>query len=183
MEIYYICLAPVKYGGSGWRVRNGGCGDKTHRLCCAIRVKHSRPGGEFVPEDAPPLLSEAEFRRRLPALLRFAREARGLSQEQVAAVVGVHYNDYGRWERGGSLPSTDNLGPLCLALMIPTRVMLFPPTEKALRRLSLHSRLLAMQAEAESAGTDLLSLLSDRSSPEQLLRGDEPEPDRPDNGE
>ena len=45
--------------------------------------------------------------------LRCAREEKGLSQEAVAALVGVSRQAVTRWERGQSAPSTTNLLRLC----------------------------------------------------------------------
>jgi tetratricopeptide (TPR) repeat protein/transcriptional regulator with XRE-family HTH domain len=46
-------------------------------------------------------------------LLRVTRIRQGLSQEQLAALVGVHPSTIGRWERGEALPSPDAQEKLC----------------------------------------------------------------------
>lgn len=46
-------------------------------------------------------------------LLRNTRIHQGLSQEQLAALMGVHTRTIGRWERGEALPSTEAQEKLC----------------------------------------------------------------------
>ncbi len=52
--------------------------------------------------------------------LRKFREARGLTQAEVAEAVGIAVEAYGRLERGASLPSTQTLVPLASTLGVST---------------------------------------------------------------
>ena len=61
-------------------------------------------------KDAHPL------RLRLAANLRALRRAKGLSQEGLANLSGLHYTYIGGIERGERNPSIDNVGRLAEAL-------------------------------------------------------------------
>lgn len=58
-------------------------------------------------------LAKARLRRALPdpADRRFLRRRIGLSQDQVAQVLGVHRVSVARWESGLRNPSTEHLEP------------------------------------------------------------------------
>lgn len=47
--------------------------------------------------------------------LRAAREATGLTQEQLAEAVGVSQEAVSQWENGGSYPRTQNVAPIARA--------------------------------------------------------------------
>jgi transcriptional regulator with XRE-family HTH domain len=55
----------------------------------------------------------------LGGAIRGAREARNLSQRQLAERIGTSRENVGRWERGAAMPGLDRLGPLCDALDVP----------------------------------------------------------------
>lgn len=50
---------------------------------------------------------DAQTYERMGAGLRARREARGLSQSEVAAAVGVTQPTYSQWERGTAIASAD----------------------------------------------------------------------------
>ena len=57
-------------------------------------------------------------KRDYAALIRSARKAAGLSQEVLAARVGVSRNAVAGWETGHSRPDLDVIAPLCQALCL-----------------------------------------------------------------
>ena len=52
----------------------------------------------------------------IPEQIKAAREAFGLSQEQAAAKVGVVLSTWGRWERGETEPTFEQLGKIARLL-------------------------------------------------------------------
>lgn len=56
---------------------------------------------------------------RLPAMLRQAREAKNLTQKQVADMAGISENGYGKIENGSRGVPLDLIWPLCDAVGIP----------------------------------------------------------------
>jgi transcriptional regulator with XRE-family HTH domain len=72
----------------------------------------------FVPED--------DYLRRLGAVIRAARKARGWGQEELADRVGRDKNSISRWERGATSLSAYNLVQLWEALEIPADWLIEP---------------------------------------------------------
>ena len=62
----------------------------------------------------------SEIARRV----RVLREARGWSQEQLAAVAGLSEDDVSRLERGGLSPRLDTLEAIAVALGVPLMALL-----------------------------------------------------------
>lgn len=50
----------------------------------------------------------------MPNRIRELREAEGLSQTQLAELLGVHMNTVGNWEAGASEPKSSNLADMAL---------------------------------------------------------------------
>jgi len=61
--------------------------------------------------------------------LREIRQARGLSQEEAAAKVGVRLGSYGAWERGGQNPTLENINAIADAFEIDPRELGYSPPE------------------------------------------------------
>ncbi|TAH32860.1 XRE family transcriptional regulator [Candidatus Saccharibacteria bacterium] len=61
---------------------------------------------------------QEKTRRRLGKVLHEAREAAGLTQQEVATKAGVHVNFYARVERGEGNPSFEKLQSIMKALGI-----------------------------------------------------------------
>lgn len=59
---------------------------------------------------------EGRLRQHLPPLIQREREARGLTQEQLAERAGVHWTTVGKIERGRQIPSVALLAALAKAL-------------------------------------------------------------------
>lgn len=59
---------------------------------------------------------EARLRSSLPGIVQREREARGLTQEQLAEKAGVHWTTVGKIERGRQTPSISLLAVLAEAL-------------------------------------------------------------------
>lgn len=62
---------------------------------------------------------EQRQRDKVAANLARARKKRGLTQEQVAARVGVKPNNYWRWEHAINMPSAEHMAELEQALDLP----------------------------------------------------------------
>lgn len=72
-----------------------------------------RPPGGLSSEQ---LAVEARLREVIPPRLQREREARGLTQEQLAERAGVHWTTVGKVERGKQIPSLALLAVLATAL-------------------------------------------------------------------
>lgn len=51
--------------------------------------------------------------------IKLAREARGITQLQLAQDIGIYVQRVSDWECGNSKPSQDSLGKICNALQTP----------------------------------------------------------------
>lgn len=72
-------------------------------------------------------MTDIERKRRIAHAIRAAREARGLSRPELAALVGVGRGAVSDWENVETLPSLLNLGPLCDALQVDADLFAHPP--------------------------------------------------------
>lgn len=72
-------------------------------------------------------MTDIERKQRIAYAIRSAREERGLSRPDLAALVGVGRGAVSDWENGESLPSLLNLGPLCDALGVHADLFAHPP--------------------------------------------------------
>lgn len=66
------------------------------------------------------------FAKRLAAV----RKERGLTQQQMAEVIGIHLSQVKRYESGDTQPSLDVLRKIALALNISADVLLFESSER-----------------------------------------------------
>lgn len=84
-------------------------------------------------------MTDIERKARIAAAIRAAREARGLTRPELAALVGVGRGAVSDWENGETLPSLLNLGPLCDALQVDADLFAHPPEipESPVRRYML----------------------------------------------
>ncbi len=99
---------------------------------CSYRVKHAgHSRGD--PETAPTLRpvrkpgrkrSAVTFARAFGERLHRYREDRGLSQRQLAALVGVDPVQIGRYEKGSTLPAADTVAALAEGLQISLDTLL-----------------------------------------------------------
>ncbi len=71
-------------------------------------------------------------RQRLGHALRAARLARGLTQAQVGALIGRDRTTVSDWERGLSMATLEDLGPICRALEVPCEWFLEPASRPEL---------------------------------------------------
>lgn len=71
-------------------------------------------------------MAEDDYLRRLGAVVRAARRARGWGQEELAERLGRDKNSISRWERGATSLSAYNLVQLWEALEIPAAWLLEP---------------------------------------------------------
>jgi DNA-binding XRE family transcriptional regulator len=71
--------------------------------------------------------TDADLKARLAYAIRAAREEAGLSRPELAGLVGVNRGAVYTWERGLSVPSLLNLGPLCDALRVNPDLFAHPP--------------------------------------------------------
>lgn len=62
--------------------------------------------------------------RRIGPRIKAVRETRGLSQEQLASLVGCHVNTLGRWERDERPPSAYDILDLARALAVAPQTFL-----------------------------------------------------------
>ena len=58
------------------------------------------------------------------SILRQARADKGLTQAQLAAILGVHRRTVARWEGGDSMPNAAQLGALYMLLDVPATAFL-----------------------------------------------------------
>lgn len=82
-------------------------------------------GGRIVDPVASALL-EMDFPQRLAAL----RKERALTQDALAAQVGVHVSQLRRYEAGKSQPSLDVLRKLAIALSVSADTLVFDKDER-----------------------------------------------------
>lgn len=75
----------------------------------------------------PFVQGDADLKARLAYAIRAAREDAGLSRPELAAAVGVNRGAVYTWEKGSSVPSLLNLGPLCDALGVDPDLFAHPP--------------------------------------------------------
>lgn len=66
------------------------------------------------------------FSKRLAAI----RKARGLTQQQMSEVIGIHLSQVKRYESGDTQPSLDVLRKIALALNISADLLLFDEKER-----------------------------------------------------
>lgn len=66
------------------------------------------------------------FSKRLAAI----RKARGLTQQQMSEVIGIHLSQVKRYESGDTQPSLDVLRKIALALNISADLLLFEENER-----------------------------------------------------
>ncbi len=67
---------------------------------------------------------EKEWARRIGRRIAEARRNKGLSQAELAAVLGVSFQAVSRWERGESMPEIHRLLPLAGALEVSLEELL-----------------------------------------------------------
>lgn len=72
----------------------------------------------------------------LPGRLREIREARGLTQAQLAAAAGLHVNQVALMERGERSPSLEVAGRVADALTVPVDALRQPAGEKIPKKIS-----------------------------------------------
>ena len=65
-----------------------------------------------------------------PERLAFLRKARGLTQRQLAADIGIHVSQLLRYEKGTSQPTLDVLGRMAGALGVSGEELLFDSDER-----------------------------------------------------
>lgn len=85
-------------------------------------------------------LEMTDFASRLKPL----RAQRGLSQSELAKLVGVHYNHIGRYERGQSKPGAQTLTKLAEALGVSSDFLMDGNTDEA-AKASFQDRELLIQ--------------------------------------
>ncbi len=78
-------------------------------------------------------MAEGELARRLGTNVRQLREARGMTQEQMARVAGVPRATWGHLESGGGNPTLSVLHRVALALQVPLEELTSAP--RAISRL------------------------------------------------
>lgn len=66
------------------------------------------------------VMESSDFRRRVGARIRRAREAKGWTQTQLAQTMGVADAQVSRWETGRYLPVVPTLEQLAEVLEVPT---------------------------------------------------------------
>ncbi len=86
-------------------------------------------------------MTDMERKKRISHAIRVAREMRGLSRPDLAALVGVGRGAVSDWENAETLPSLLNLGPLCDALQVDADLFAHPPEiqESPVRRYMLEA--------------------------------------------
>ena len=72
-------------------------------------------------------MTDIERKHRIAFAIRSAREVRGFSRPQLAALVGVSRGAVSDWENAETLPGLLNLGPLCDALGVDPDLFAHPP--------------------------------------------------------
>lgn len=72
-------------------------------------------------------MTDIDRKSRIAYAIRMAREARRLTRPQLAERVGVGRGAVADWEKGETLPSLLNLGPLCDALGVSADLFAHPP--------------------------------------------------------
>lgn len=60
-------------------------------------------------------------------VLKALRVSRGLSQHDLADLIGVNKSSVGHWEAGRCMPGTDNLMALCAAFHVDPEYLLGKP--------------------------------------------------------
>lgn len=56
--------------------------------------------------------------------LKNARKATGITQKELAEIIGVHQKDISRWENGERTPSIEAFAGICKALKISADILL-----------------------------------------------------------
>jgi len=75
----------------------------------------------------PFMQGDADLKARLAHAIYAARKDAGLTRPQLAERVGVNRGAVYTWEKGRSVPSLLNLGPLCDALGVDPSLFAYPP--------------------------------------------------------
>src|SRR5262249_11994076 len=105
--------------------------------------------------DGYPLGMAEAWRERLAANIRQLREARGLTQEQMARLSGIPRATWGHLESGGANPTLSVLHKVALALQVPLEELTSAP-----RAVSRHYPRQALDTHKQGDGT-LRKLLPD----------------------
>lgn len=100
-------------------------------------VDAERPADAFSYDDAAPTLPAAE---RFGTKLQRLRIAKGLSQSDVAARMGVSAPSISGWEKGRARPRHDRIGDLAQLLDVPVSQLLGDPAPEQLHELISRSR-------------------------------------------
>jgi transcriptional regulator with XRE-family HTH domain len=87
----------------------------------------SDPRAEQGAFTVPFVHRDDDLKTRLAYAIRTAREDAGLTRPELARRVGVSRNAVLAWDKGQSVPSLMNLGPLCEALEVSPSLFAFPP--------------------------------------------------------
>jgi len=102
--------------------------------------------------------------------LRRLREAKGMTQEQLATAAGISRPGYRNIETGQSLPRVDTLQALASSLGVPLGELVTPVTElhhvrfRSLRRLNTRTQILADVSRWLADFNELEGILGDRST-------------------
>lgn len=56
--------------------------------------------------------------------IKKARKAAGITQKELAQIMGVHQKDISRWENGERTPSVEALAGICIALKVSADTLL-----------------------------------------------------------
>ena len=106
--------------------------------------------------------------REIGALVRGRRKELGLSQEQLAEMVGVSYQQIQRYENGGSMLNVENVQRVAKALEFP--VAAFFEADGVTMRFAISSPTLTNEEQKLLRGFKEIATQSDRTLVMSIIR-------------
>jgi transcriptional regulator with XRE-family HTH domain len=106
--------------------------------------------------------------REIGALIRGRRKELGLSQEQLAEMVGVSYQQIQRYENGGSMLNVENIQRVARALEFP--VVVFFEADRSTTGLAISTPTLTNEEQKLLRGFREIATQSDRTLAMSIIR-------------
>jgi transcriptional regulator with XRE-family HTH domain len=102
---------------------------------------------------------ERQSKTTLSTLLKEGRTNKGISQQELAKLAGVHYTNIGRYERGDASPSADVLNKIASALELSPDYLMNGTLENKAKDILKDEKLLIQFKKIEQLSEDKKTLL------------------------